>query len=35
VHHKPNNPPKDEITPLLLAELLIAVAEAASARRRR
>ena len=29
VHHKPDKPPKDEITPLLLANFLIAVAEAA------
>jgi hypothetical protein len=29
VHHKPEKPPKDEITPLLLAEFVIAVAEAA------
>lgn len=29
VHHKPDKPPKDDITPLLLADFLIAVAEAA------
>lgn len=29
VHHKPEGPPKDELTPTLLATFLIAVAEAA------
>lgn len=29
VHHKPDKPPRDDITPLLVAEFLIAAAEAA------